>query len=710
MPLFPPVVRAYVSPTLPGSGAGPSHPQIGDVPPETAEVTGESADLPCLEQPADKPAPASTLPRPNKKANRRPPDEPAVSPSSPRFALWLLGRQGKIVAGNAVFSLLYFLPGTLSPYLLGRAVDQGVTKHDIGTTVMWASLLAVVVLIGVAADMLASTFQIAAWLDAMYRVMKLISRKVGQMCHVIIKRVPAGEMLSVASSDADTFGALGEVTGRVLAALASFGFVTALVLTESTRLGLVVLASAPVILILSAPIMVPMQRNQRVERERASTLTGMAVDIVSGLRILRGVGGERIFGDNYARQSRRVVAAGKKGGYWWALFQAVSTVLTGCLLVLLTWLGINEMLAGRLTVGQLISFFGYAVFLGRPFGTFVEFIQKWLQALVSARKTIGVFNQQPPWHDPDVSMTWRLGDIRDEATGFTASPGQLTIIVSDVPDDSAALADRIGRYLPIGDGAPSVEEESQGGGAKARRERRNRAEQRLAQASRDEQLATGAWGVSIGNVDLASLDLAELRQHVMVTDASAAVFAGTLQHVVDPHGNHTRQQAEQALWVASADDVWEALPDGWQGRIDERGRGLSGGQRQRLILARSLLVDPEVLVLVEPTSAVDAHTEARIAERLPGYRAGRTTIMTTVSPLWLRHADRVVLLDQGSVIAAGTHADLMKTCPAYRSVVIRDSDQPPAPSATQEAAEGKLIDHVADELSSHSTLTGVRPQ
>ena len=614
-------------------------------------------------------------------------------------------QQAALISAGAIFGLLWFLPGTLSPYLLGRAVDQGITKGDMRATIMWAGLLALVIVIGVAADVLASVYQIASWLDAMYRIMKLVARKVGQMCHVMTKRVPAGEMLSVASSDADTFGALAEVSGRAIAALASFAFVTGLVLTESRLLGLVVLLSAPVILLASAPIMVPMQRNQRTERERQSTLTGMAVDIVSGLRILRGVGGERIFGDNYATQSRRVIAAGKVAGYWWGLFQALSTVLTGCLLVLLTWIGIQEMLGGRLTVGQLISFFGYAVFLGRPFGTFIEFIQKWLQGLVSARKAIGIFNQQPPWHQPATVTSWALGAIEDEQTGFTAKPGELTIIVSDVPDDSAALADRIGRYLPVGDGAPSVEEEDATRGAEARRQRRDRAAQREAQAAADEALANGHWGVTIGGVDLAEIDLMELRQHVMVTDASAAVFAGTLQQLVDPQHSHDRNQAEKALWTSSADDVWEALPEGWQGRIDERGRGLSGGQRQRLILARSLLVDPDVLVLVEPTSAVDAHTEARIAERLPSYRAGRTTIMTTVSPLWLRHADRVVLLDDGVVTATGTHAELMATCPAYRGVVVRGDEPAPVARESQEAS-GDVADHVADELTPAGDLDG----
>jgi len=673
MSLFPPSVRAYISPTLTGSSAASTRPEAG-----LTQTTTTSQQLPI--------EPSPYLP-----------DEPAVSPSSPRFALWLVRRQLKLVLASAIFTLVFMLPGTLSPFLLGRAIDQGVTKHNIHATVVWALLLALVILIGVMADVVASTYQIACWLDPMYRIMKLVARKVGQMSHVIIKRVPAGEMLSVASSDADTFGALGEVTGRTLASLASFVFVTCLVLSESHTLGLVVLLSAPVILLASAPLMVPMQRNQRIERERQSTLTGMAVDIVSGLRILRGVGGERIFGDNYASQSQRVIEAGKRAGYWWGLFQAVSTVLTGCLLVLLTWIGIREMLNGQLTVGQLISFFGYAVFLSQPFGTFVEFIQKWLQALVSARKTLGVLNQQPPWRVAEDTRPWSLDEIADEQTGFTANPGELTIIVSDVPDDSAALADRLGRYLPVGDVTASVEEENLARGAAGRRQRRERADQRAAQAAADEDMANNHWGVSIGGVDLANIDLTDLRHHVMVTDASAAVFAGTLQHLVDPHGKHTRQQAEQVLWVSSSDDVWEALPEGWQGRIDERGRGLSGGQRQRLVLARSLLADPDVLVLVEPTSAVDAHTEARIAERLPEYRRGRTTIMTTVSPLWLRHADRVVLLDDDKVIATGTHDELMHHCPAYRNVVVRSDDEPTPPAAPATMVDD---DHVAAELES----------
>lgn len=116
------------------------------------------------------------------------------------------------------------------------------------------------------------------------------------------------------------------------------------------------------------------------------------------------------------------------------------------------------------------------------------------------------------------------------------------------------------------------------------------------------------------------------------------------------------------------------VEDPLDARITERGRSLSGGQRQRLALARSLFTDPEVLVLDEPTSAVDSHTEARIAEGVRELRAGRTTVVFTSSPLLLDRADRVVLVHEGEVVAVGVHRELVHKEPRYRAVVTRETE------------------------------------
>jgi ABC-type multidrug transport system fused ATPase/permease subunit len=127
-----------------------------------------------------------------------------------------------------------------------------------------------------------------------------------------------------------------------------------------------------------------------------------------------------------------------------------------------------------------------------------------------------------------------------------------------------------------------------------------------------------------------------------------------------------------AVHAASADDVVDALPDGFDTEIGAHGWTLSGGERQRVRLARALLAEPDVLILLDPTSAVDAHTEARIADRLRRARAGRTTVVFATSPLLLGRTDQVAHLSEGRIVATGTHADLLAGDPGYHALVSRD--------------------------------------
>jgi ABC-type bacteriocin/lantibiotic exporter with double-glycine peptidase domain len=392
------------------------------------------------------------------------------------------------------------------------------------------------------------------------------------------------------------------------------------------------------------------------------------------LRILRGIGGEHTFGRNYADQSQRVRRAGVSAGLWQAATDGIAVLLPGIFLVIFMWTGTRQVLSGGITTGQLVAVLGYALFLNGPVSTFFQFFQKWTRGMVSARKAIAALGNEPPWHDPNKPRPLpHDAEIVDEATDLVVRPGELTVVVCAVPDESAALADRIGRYLPADEVTVPPVDTTKFGRAARREYRKLLAEQQKI-AELDAQLASGSWGVRIGGVDLAEAKLADVRERILVSDTGSMMFSGTLQDAVDPHGALSRQEAEVALHTAAAEDVFELMPGGWQGRIDERGRGLSGGQRQRLVLARALARQAEVLVLIEPTSAVDAHTEAEIAARLAAHRRGRTTIVMTVSPLVLHHADRVVLLENGRITADGTHDDLLRNDPAYRRVVARTMD------------------------------------
>ncbi len=607
-------------------------------------------------------------------ASRRAAAEPDTrSPAA--FLRWSLWQQWPVILASLATGVLWQLPLTVGPWMFGRAVDEGILGGSATATAWWATLLMLVTVVGVIFGIALHTLVVRGWLIAFYGTTALVTRKAIQLGHILPRRAPTGEVFSVASSDSDEFGALSEIIARAGSQLIAFLTVAAIVVSIDLRLGLVVLAAAPVLVGIALPLLRPLHRRQQIERSRNSELTSQATDIVAGLRILRGIGGERTFGRNYRTQSQRAKAAGVSAGLWQAATEAVGVLFSGLFIVTLVWLGTRAVEAGDITVGQLVTFLGYALFMIGPIQTFFEFAQKLTRSLVSARKAIGIFDQATPWIRPARPVLLGAdGDLVDDASGFVAHPGQLTVVVSAVPEDSSALADRLGRYLSANTDPEPLDAGDELKGRAARRVREARAQQRSEIAALDSRIAAQAWRVRLGDVDLADADLDDVRRTIVVSDTGSQLFAGTLQEAIDPQSVLSRAQAEEAVRIASAEDVYDALPGGWQGQIDERGRGLSGGQRQRVVLARVIAREPSILILVEPTSAVDAHTEARIAQRVAAHRRGRTTIVTTVSPLWLHHADRVVLLGAGEVIASGTHSELVETSPAYRAVVTRDLD------------------------------------
>ena len=174
---------------------------------------------------------------------------------------------------------------------------------------------------------------------------------------------------------------------------------------------------------------------------------------------------------------------------------------------------------------------------------------------------------------------------------------------------------------------------------------------------------------------IADLPTEVLRRRIVVSEADPVLFSGRLRGELDPWKRATDEEILDAVSVANAEDVLDALPERLDALIDERGRSFSGGQRQRLVLVRALLSQAETLVLVEPTSAVDAHTEARIARRLHHERAGKTTVVVTTSPLLLDQADRVVYVEDDRVVAEGAHRELLRDNADYRETVTRGEDE-----------------------------------
>jgi ABC-type multidrug transport system fused ATPase/permease subunit len=178
----------------------------------------------------------------------------------------------------------------------------------------------------------------------------------------------------------------------------------------------------------------------------------------------------------------------------------------------------------------------------------------------------------------------------------------------------------------------------------------------------------GAYGetpATWGGVPVGTVHRSAVRERILVADHDADLFAGALRDVIAGRAEPDDAAVRRAIEAAVAGDV----ADGLSSPVDWGGRNLSGGQRQRVRLARAIFADPEMLLAVEPTSAVDAHTETAIAERLAVVRAGRGTLLATTSPVLLDRADLVYYLVDGRVAASGTHRELLAREPGYRGLV-----------------------------------------
>ena len=252
-----------------------------------------------------------------------------------------------MILTTTALGMFWQLPPMFGPFIFGRAVDQGIVPGDVDATLKWAALLLAVTLIGAVFGILMHTYIVRTWLIALYGTMKLVTRKAAQMGHVLPRRTPTGEVLSVASTDSDEFGALTEILARTCTQLVAYLVVAFIVLSTSVELGVLLLIAAPVLVGAAFPLLKPLHRRQEIERGRNSDLTSLATDIVAGLRILRGIGGERTFGSNYAAQSQLARQAGQSAGIWQARIEAVGVLFSGVFVVLLVWLGTRQVIERR---------------------------------------------------------------------------------------------------------------------------------------------------------------------------------------------------------------------------------------------------------------------------------------------------------------------------------------------------------------------------
>lgn len=574
--------------------------------------------------------------------------------SSPsRYFLWLAAQQKWVLLGATVLGIISFLAPAFRPYAIGQAIDSGLGNGLTATLWLWAGFILISGIVQVTASGIGHRVDVFSWLRAALLISRSIGTKVATSGDAIAKELPTGEVVSSVTSDAHRIGDLYFQMARFIGSLATYVVVSYVMFQSSVKLGIILTVGLPTVAVGLLFLIKPLQKRQELQREVTGRLTSLGSDTVTGLRILRGIGGESVFTARYKEQSRKVEDAGVSVAKVQANMDGLQMLLPGLFVALILYVGANEAITGKITPGELVTFYGYASFLTWPIQNLIQTVQMWTRAKVAGERVLKVLRVEN--NTPDTGTVSHLepnADLRDQVSGVVLRPGTLTALVAADPDVSAAVATRMTRYNDL------------------------------------EEADTPVY---YGEHLLKDYEKPALREHIVLSEATPHIFAGTLRDGLITRGTRTDEQLLEALEVADAHDVLTSLPEGLDSELPEKGRSLSGGQRQRVSLARVLLTHAAYLVLIEPTSAVDAHTESRIGKKMAQYRAGQATLVVTASPLVLEHMEVVTVLDaDGKSMGSGTHTELLRANndigATYRAIVGRELDNEPRSLAKEAMA------------------------
>ena len=555
-----------------------------------------------------------------------------------------VSRNLKWLTSGTTLIALHQLCEVSVPVLIGIIVDRAVATGSVEAILRWIAVLAALFVV----------------LTVVYRFgARLLMFAIARESHLLRVESSAkildplgietdykvGELLSISSDDADEVSYLLDYVPRIVGAVVGTVVCGAVLLSIHLPLGLMVLIGVPVVVFglqLTAPMIARRVEDQQAEIGRA---TALATDLISGQRPLQGIGAQANAAARYRVASRRALTATLRAARIQSIHSGAAAAAGALAAMAVAVVAAYFAIRGSMTVGQLITVIGLAQFLIEPF-SLLAVVPSWVaEARASANRVARVLSA-PTRHSPVFAA-----DPRDAAArlsvrnathaglknlSFDVEPGEFVAVLTSDVRDAGALIDLLSGY----------------------------------------QRAEDKGTVLVGGRRLDQIPLKERRKHLLVEHHLSSLFSGTLETNLNVTGTDPRRgrvSVDDALQASCAVDVVDLHPDGLAHAVVERGASLSGGQRQRWTLARALRADPAVLVLHDPTTAIDTVTEQVIADgiRRLRTRAGRTTVVLTSSPALLAAADRVLLVIDGRLDSEGTHRDLVDAHSDYRDLVTR---------------------------------------
>ena len=531
------------------------------------------------------------------------------------------------------------------PRILGTAVDEVVRSGEINQLIFLAVLILVISLLRGVAAYGQQYLGEALGQRVAYDIRNAFYERLQRLSFGFHDNQRSGDLMSRATADVEgvrMFIQGGVIRGGYMVLL--IVSVSVILAISSWKLALMSLVFVPFIVIRTATIMLEMRRNWMAERTEMGYLNTVLQENLAGQRVVKAFAAEDLERGKFNHHASEVA----RYGFTAERLQAITTSLNNFFLLggtgVILWFGGLQVVNGSMTEGELVSFLLYMGLLAIPVRMTAWIVNSFSRAMSSGERIFYVLDAESPVEEKRnaLDIPRVKGDVRFENVSFGYS--ELAPVLKGV-DFEAPSAKVIAILGAPGSGKTTV----------------------VHLIPRFYDVTEGR--ITVDGMDIRDATLASLRRNVGIVQQDVFIFTSTIRaNIAYGSVDAPFEEVVRAAKAAQLHDFIESMPDGYDSYVGERGVTLSGGQRQRLAIARTLLLDPPILILDDSTSSVDTETEHLIRKALDTVIQGRTTFVIAHRLSSVKNADMILVMKEGSIVQQGVHEELLSVPGPYQEI------------------------------------------